>query len=54
MTVLVDLIDARREIRVDFRLERRRDHPTRPLTRQLIKRDRGLFIALPDKEPANI
>ena len=43
----------RADVLVDLGLERRRDHPTRALAREIIERDATLVV-LPDGEPANI
>jgi hypothetical protein len=51
--VPVALLDKRRDVLVDLDLKRRRDHPPRALTSQLVQRDRGLLGATPI-DPANI
>ena len=53
LAVLADLIIERANVLADLGLERRRDHPTRALPREIIERD-AVLIVLPDGEPANI
>jgi hypothetical protein len=53
LAVLIDLLRERGNVLLNLGLERRRDHPTRTLTREIIERDPTLIV-LPDREPANI
>src|ERR1035437_4739246 len=45
--------DERADVLIDLGLQRRRDHPTRTLARETIKRDPHRVV-LPNGEPANI
>jgi hypothetical protein len=54
LAVLADLVGERAHVLVDLGLERRRDHPTSALPRQLIERDPDPLVLLHDREPANI
>jgi hypothetical protein len=53
LAVLIDLVHERADVLVNLGLERRRDHPTRALTSEIIERAPTLIV-LPDGEPANI
>jgi hypothetical protein len=52
--VLVALINQRRDVLIDLRPKRRRDHPPSALPSEIIQRDLQLLVVLPDREPANI
>ncbi len=54
MPVLVEFVAEPLNVIVGLGPECRGDHPPRTLPRQLIKRERDLLIALPDRERANI